>query len=113
MAISAGKLFHEIAIEQRGDTRNAYGESVASWSSYKALEYAEVKNLSGNELIQAAQINSKINTKFVVRYDSGIRATMRIVYKSRNYNIISVDNDLERDEKMTLLCERLEDVTNG
>lgn len=113
MAISAGKLFHEISIEQRDDTRNTYGESVSDWNTYKALEYAEVTNLSGNELIQAAQINSRINTKFVIRYDSGIRATMRIVYKSRNYNIVYVDNHMERDERMTLLCERLEDVTNG
>lgn len=112
MPIEAGKLFHEVSIEQRSDTRNDYGESLANWTSYSST-YAELVNLSGNELIQAAQINSRINTKFVVRWDSGIRATMRIVYKSRNYNIVYVDNDLERDEKMTLLCERLEDVTNG
>ena len=112
MAIASGKLFHEITIQQRNDTRNAYGESVASWANY-STPYAELINLSGNELIQAAQINSRITTKFVVRYDSGIRATMRIQYKSRNYNTIYVDNELERDEKMTLLCERLEDVTNG
>jgi SPP1 family predicted phage head-tail adaptor len=112
MAIASGKLFHEVSIEQRGDTRNSYGESIPSWSQYAAT-YAELENLSGAELVQAAQINSRINTKFTVRWDSGIRATMRIVYKSRNYNIEYVSNDLERDEKMILLCSRLEDVTNG
>ena len=112
MAIASGKLFHEVTIQSRGDTRNAMGESIASWSTY-ANTYAEIKDLSGNELVQAAQINSKITTRFIVRWDSGIRATMRIVHKSRNYNIISVQNELERDEKMILLCQRLEDNTNG
>ena len=112
MAIASGKLFHEVTIEQRNDSRNAYGESIASWATCSS-PYAEVRDLSGNELVQASQINSKITTRITVRYDSGIRATMRVVHKSRNYNIISVQNELERDEKMILLCQRLEDVTNG
>lgn len=110
--IQAGSLVHEIVIQQRGDTRNAYGESIPSWSQYSAT-YAHLENLTGSELEQAAQINSRINTRFKVRWDSGIRATMRIVYKSRNYNIIYVNNVDERDKYMELLCERLEDNTNG
>ena len=112
MDMQAGKLWHEIAIEQRGDTRNSYGESIAAWSNYTST-YAELTNLSGSELEQAQQINSRITTRFVIRWDNGVRATMRIVYKSRNYNIVYVDNVDERDKKTVLLCERLEDVTNG
>ena len=110
--MQAGKLWHEIAIQQRNDTRDSYGASIASWASY-ASTYAELTNLSGAELEQAQQINARINTRFVIRWDSGVRSTMRIVYKSRNYNIIYVDNVDERDKQTTLLCERLEDVTNG
>ena len=110
--MEAGKLWHEIAIQSRGDTRDSYGASIPAWSAY-ASTYAELKNLSGSELEQAQQINSRINTKFIVRWDTGIRATMRIVYKSRNYNIVYVNNIDERDKTMELLCERLEDVTNG
>jgi SPP1 family predicted phage head-tail adaptor len=112
MTIEAGKLWHEISIEQRGDTRDAHGASIASWSEYLAT-YAELVNLSGNELIQAQQINSRINTKFIIRWDAGIRATMRILFKSRYYGIVYTNNIDERDKVMHLLCERLEDVTNG
>jgi SPP1 family predicted phage head-tail adaptor len=110
--MEAGKLWHEIAIQSRGDTRDTFGGSIPAWSAY-ASTYAELKNLSGNELIQAQQIDSRITSKFTVRWDNGIRSSMRIVYKSRNYNIVYVNNIDERDKTTELLCERLESVTNG
>jgi len=107
MTIEAGKLWYEISIEQRGDTRNTYGESVASWSEYLAT-YADMIDLSGAELEIAQQINSNITTKIITRWDSGIRATMRILMDGEYYNIVSVDNVDERDKIMVLLCERIE-----
>jgi SPP1 family predicted phage head-tail adaptor len=112
----SGDMWHEVAVEQRGDTRNAHGESVASWSSFTSNIYCKIMNLSGNELIQAQQINSRINTKFITRFDDvsdGIRATMRLVFKSRNYGILWLDNVDERDKELHIYCERLEDNTNG
>jgi len=110
--MEAGELFQEVTIQQRNDTLNNIGESVASWATYAAT-YAEVINLSGSELIQAQQVNSFINSKITVRVDVGIRANMRILFKSRYYNIIFVNEVDERDEKMILLCKRQEDATNG
>ena len=107
MTIEAGKLWYEISIEQRGDTRNTYGESVASWSEYLAT-YADMIDLSGAELEIAQQINSNITTKIITRWDSGIRATMRVLMDGEYYNIVSVDNVDERDKIMVLLCERIE-----
>ena len=112
MAIQAGKLWQEITIETRGDTRNNIGESAANWSTY-ATTYAEIRNLTGSELIQAAQVNSFINSAITIRPDTGVRASMRIVYKSRNYNIEFVNDVDERDDTMVLLCRRQESVTNG
>jgi len=110
--MEAGKLRHEVTIQQRNDSVNSIGESVASWATY-ALTYADVVNLSGNELVQAQQVNSFINSRVRVRFDSGIRADMRILYKSRHYNIIFVNDIDERDEEMILLCKRQESSTNG
>jgi len=110
--MEAGKLRHEITIQQRNQTVNSIGESVASWATY-ALTYANVLNLSGAELIQAQQVNSFINSRVRVRFDSGIRANMRILYKSRHYNIIFINDVDERDEEMILLCKRQESSANG
>jgi len=116
-ALEAGKLWHEVSIEERADTRDSYGESDPSWSEYLAT-YAEIINLSGNELLQAQQVNSRITTKVIIRYDetfsatAGIKAAMRVVFKSRNYGILWI-NKLSQYSVMELYCERLEDVTNG
>ena len=110
--MEAGKLFQEVTIQQRNDSVNSIGESVASWATYAAT-YAEVVNLSGAELIQAQQVNSFVNSRVRVRVDSGIRADMRILFKSRHYNIIFVNEVDERDEEMILLCKRQESSANG
>lgn len=110
--MEAGKLFQEVTIQQRGSNANSIGESVADWSLYKAV-YAEVVNLSGNELVQAQQVNSFINSRVRVRVDSGIRADMRILFKNRFYNIIFVNEVDERNEEMILLCKRQESQANG
>jgi SPP1 family predicted phage head-tail adaptor len=108
----AGKLFQEVTIEQRGETINDIGESVASWSTY-ASTYAEVMNRGGNEILFADQVNGIFDTIFKVRYDSGIRSTMRVVHRSRNYNIVRWEETEDRMEEMHLFCKRQEDATNG
>ena len=110
--MEAGKLWHEIAIQERLDTRDTYGASVKNFQT-AFNTYAELKNLSGSELIQAQQINSRITTQFKIRWNEELRATHRIKYKNRFYGILWINNVDERDKEMILLCERLEDVTNG
>ncbi len=112
MAIRAGKLWQEITIEQRGSTKDLIGASVANWSTY-ATTYAEINNLTGAELVQAAQVDSFINSSITIRPDTGVRASMRAVFKSRYYNIEFVNDVDERDDTMILLCRRMENVTNG
>jgi SPP1 family predicted phage head-tail adaptor len=110
--MEAGKLFQEISIEQRGETINSIGESVANWSTYAAT-YAQVINGSGSEVTTGDQINAVFDTTFIIRYDAGIRSTMRILYRSRYYNIVDWDEEADRMEKMTISCKRQENATNG
>lgn len=119
--IKSGKLDKEITIQSRGDSRNSYGESVASWSN-KFSTYAHIKDLSGNELLIASQVNSRITTLIKIRWDSStsatstdntVRSSDRVVWRSRNYNIVRVNSPNESDEILELYCERLESVANG
>lgn len=110
--MEAGKLFQEIVIEQRGETINSIGESVASWSTYASC-YAEVVNTGGSEVTIANQVNGIFDTTFKIRYDSGIRSTMRIVHRSRYYNIVDWEELADRQEEILVFCKRQEDATNG
>ena len=110
--MEAGKLFQEISIEQRGETINSIGESVASWSTYAAT-YAEVVNKSGRDIIIADQVNGIFDTTFKIRYDAGIRSSMRILHRSRYYNIVHWSEVDDRMEEIHVFCKRQEDATNG
>ncbi len=112
MAIRAGKLFQEVEIQQRGETIDKLGGSVAAWTNY-TFTYAKITNPSGNDLIQAAQVKAFVNSVIKIRPDSGVRTNMRIVFKNRNYNIEFVNDVDERDDTMLLFCKREESVTNG
>jgi len=108
----AGKLFKEFTIEQRAEVVNNYSESEPSWSTLTTT-YGEFMNMSGTEIIQANQVDAFYNTKIIIRWIEALRANMRIVYKSRYYNIVSIDDINERDETMIILCKREESLTNG
>ena len=110
--MEAGKLEHEILIQQRADTRDSIGGSVANWTTYSNC-YAAISNGGGSEATTGDQINAVFDTTFKVRYDSGIRSSMRIVHRSRNYNIVDWNETLDGMEEMHLFCKRQEDATNG
>ena len=70
-------------------------------------------NKGGNEIIIADQVNGIFDTVFKVRYDSGIRSTMRIVHRSRNYNIVRIEEVHDRQEEIFIYCKRQESAANG
>ena len=116
MPMHAGKLRHEVVIQDASRSADAYGQQNPTWSTFQAT-YAHIQHLRGNELLVAQQVNSKINTKIKIRWVSGLRANMRIQAThdgaTRYYNIIYINTLNEIEETIELLCERLEDITNG
>jgi len=112
MGMQAGKLWHEVVIQQRNETINDIGESVAVWVTY-GNKYAKITFLSGSETLISNQVNSLLSNEITIRWDGGVRADMRVVFKGRFYNIDSIDNIDERDKKMILSCTRQESKTNG
>jgi len=110
--MEAGKLEHEIVIEQRGETVNSIGESVASWSTYASC-YAAIVNTSGRDILIADQVNGIFDTTFKIRYDSGIRSSMRILHRSRYYNIVHWAEVVDGMEEIHVFCKRQENATNG
>ena len=116
MPMNAGKLRHEVVIQDETRAPDSHGQMVPTWASFQAT-YAKIQNLRGNELLVAQQINAKIDTKILIRWVSGLRATMRIQAThdggTRYYNIISINTIDEIEETQEIMCQRLEDVTNG
>ena len=99
-----GELKHLILIEQYQTTINDFGEEAKIWITYKKTR-AKISPFSGREFMESQSIQSKVNSRIVVRFDEKIIPKMRITYRDKIYNIEAVleDNKSLR-EYQTLLC---------
>lgn len=94
--LNAGDLRHRITIQQpTSATANAYNERTDNWSTW-ATVWAKVEPLEGREAWAAAQAQSEVTHKVVLRYLSGVTPRMRIVFGSRILQIVAVKNIEER-----------------
>lgn len=102
-----------ISVQSAADVEDAYGGRSETWSELLAL-WAEVEPTNGREIFVNAQLQSRVDAKITVRYQSGladttIAAKYRVVFGTRVYNIKAVKNladDMKREgtDFQTLLC---------
>lgn len=101
--MDAGRLRERVTVQQAAETRNALGETVLSWATY-AERWASVEGVSAREALAAGQQDVTITHRVRMRYLSGMTQNMRIVWRSRTLNIISLleyDNQTEH----VAICE--------
>lgn len=98
-----GTLRQRIIIQTSTTTTDGSGISTESWTTF-ATVWASVEPLTMREMLSAAATDSKIDTRFIIRYRSGVLPTMRISYDSKYYNITQIINVGERDRELQLLA---------
>jgi SPP1 family predicted phage head-tail adaptor len=107
--MNPGAMRHSITIKVRPTTQNSYGEEITNilqWNDF-VTRYASVSPVTGREFYAAQQTNTKVSTKFTIRFIPGITAAMKVVYGVRTFNIISVQDTDERHITITLICEEV------
>ncbi|MCZ0754313.1 phage head closure protein [Anoxybacillus sp. J5B_2022] len=97
---------HRITIQQRAEEQNENGFSSEEWQDRHHL-WAAIKTLRGREYYEAATTQNENTVRFVVRYTAGITPDMRIQYKGRTFEILSVINDDERNVTMTIVAKEV------
>ncbi len=105
--MNAGKFRKIITIQQQSATQDEYGAQVITWSSVGVDRCANVQPLQGREYFAGQQFQSKIDTRFILRYVAGITPKMRILYNSLSYNIESIINVGERNRELHIMCSRI------
>ncbi len=100
----AGKLRHQITIQQNTPARNGKGEEIDSWSTF-ATRYAAVIPLTGRELFNAQQRHAEAELRMELRYFSGVTTKMRVSWDSRLFDILHIANLDERDRELHLLVK--------
>ena len=97
---------HQITIQQQVEEQNENGFIINEWQDRHHL-WAAIKTLRGREYYEAATTQNENTVRFVVRYTAGITPDMRIQYKGRTFEILSVINDDERHVTMTIVAKEV------
>jgi SPP1 family predicted phage head-tail adaptor len=102
--IAAGRLRHIMCIERQVEIVDSNGDHLRDWQ-YVTSVRAEIRPLSGRELLMAQQVQSQVSVNIVTRYREDIDASMRIKNNGTVYNILAVIHDPESGrEWMTMPC---------
>lgn len=99
-----GNLRHRVKIESYTPARDSYGAEIENWISV-ATVWASVEPISGKEYFASKQINAEVTTTITMRYHVGISPAMRVIFKERIFEILSVINLEERNIALVLMCK--------
>lgn len=102
----AGRLRHRVTIQQLtagSPNQKGTGEPDSAWTDV-ATVYADVRPLSGRQLLLAQQVSSEVTTEIEIRYRAGVTAAMRAVLGSTVYEIKAVIDPEQRHIRLILQC---------
>lgn len=90
MPLSAGLLRHRVTLQQPINIQDPdTGENTVTWLTV-GHPWAQVVPSSGREFITAQAEQSEVRGRIVIRWNSFIDATFRVIHESRAHNIIAV-----------------------
>jgi SPP1 family predicted phage head-tail adaptor len=102
----AGRLRHQITIQQSTPAQNAKGEPIDSWGTF-ATVWASIEPIGGGERFAADQVIADATHRVTIRYTAGVEPKMRVLFGSRVFDIREVRNLEERNRTMELTCREL------
>lgn len=100
--MQVGKYKHVVSIQRKTATTDAYGGETFSWSDV-GQTWARVMPLVGRDLISGEAEQHEGKVRFFIRYLAGIEPTMRVVWQSKNHEIISVSDVRGEGKELELL----------
>ena len=102
-----GELRHKITIkEDTGTAETTLNEHVPVWTTLAGGEqFAKVEPLTGQELVEAAQLNAMTTHRVTCRYVANVTPKNQINYAGRTLGILAVINRKEQNLWLELLCK--------
>jgi SPP1 family predicted phage head-tail adaptor len=108
--MNPGLFRHRITFQQYDENAtNENGfplEENQRWQDVKTV-WAMIKTLQGREYYEAAATQNENTVRIVVRFTSGINPDMRIKFKDRTFEILSVINDDEMNKTLTIIAKEV------
>ena len=90
-------------MQQATENRNSLGESISSWSTFEEV-WANVQGVSAREFLLAGQQQVEVSHRVKMRYLTGLKPQMRLLWRGRTLEIISI---LEHENRSVheLICQ--------
>jgi len=101
--IRPGELRERVTVQQATESRNAFGETVLSWSTF-AERWASVEGVGSRESLLYGQQQTDVTHRVRMRYLSGLTQAMRISWRGRTLEIVSLLEHESRSEH-ELICQ--------
>ena len=106
VGIRAGLLRHQLELQRKTRSRNASGGWTKT-STTIATVWGSMEPVSGNELVEAKKQGWDVTHKARIRHYEGLTPEWRIVFDSRDFEIVSVLNIEERGIVDEIMCKEL------
>lgn len=103
--IEPGKLRERVTVQIASGTTNALGETVLTWANSTAV-WASVEGVSAREALAAGQQDVTITHRVRLRHLPGLTQQMRLEWRSRTLNIVSLLEYGNRSEHVAI-CEEV------
>ena len=90
-------------MQQATEARNRLGESILSFSTFAEV-WASVQGVSAREFLLAGQQQVEVSHRVKMRYLTGLSPQMRLLWRGRTLEIISI---LEHENRSVheLICQ--------
>lgn len=100
--IRPGELRERVTVQIATGSTNAMGETVLTWSDSTQV-WASVQGVSAREALISGQQDTSISHKVRMRYLQGLTQQMRLSWRGRTLEIVSL---LEHDNRSVheLIC---------
>ena len=102
--MEAGTLNKRITLQYQTKVSNNMGGFVTSWVDAATI-WAAIWPVSASEQVQSMQPTMTISHRIRIRYRSILRASWRIKFGLRYFNIVSIINQNEKNELLDLMCK--------
>lgn len=108
--MKAGPLRQRVTLQSLTETTDSYGQRVQSWNTLGTY-YAEVRQLSGREAVNAKQVKADTTHLVRMRYigtlfaTPGILPSMRFLFNGIALNILFINNVDNRNREYQILAQ--------
>jgi len=103
MALDLGKMRERVTVQQATERRNSLGETTLEWATY-ATRWASVQGVSSREALELGQVDVSVTHRVRMRYVDGMTQNMRLLWRGRVLEIVSLLEYDNRSEHVAI-CE--------